>query len=38
LGLAFDPNHVEKFVEGYLERIGEDHPEEGRLFTPGDVS
>ncbi len=27
LGLALDPNYVEGFVEGCLERIGEDDPE-----------
>jgi len=32
LGLALDPNYVEGFVEGCLERIGEDDPEEERLF------
>jgi hypothetical protein len=32
LGLALDPLYVEGFVEGCLERIGEDDPEEERLF------
>jgi hypothetical protein len=32
LGLALDPKYVEGFVEGRLERIGEDEPEEGALF------
>jgi len=32
LGLALDPAYVEGFVEGCLERIGEDDPEEERLF------
>lgn len=32
LGLALDPKYVEGFVEGCLERIGEDHPEEERMF------
>ncbi len=32
LGLALDPAYVEGFVEGRLERIGEDYPEEERLF------
>ncbi len=32
LGLALDPAYVEGFVEGCLERIGEDYPEEERLF------
>ena len=32
LGLALDPNYVDGFVEGCLERIGEDDPEEERLF------
>ena len=32
LGLALDPKYVEGFVEGYLERIGEDDPEEEYLF------
>jgi hypothetical protein len=27
LGLALDPAYVEGFVEGCLERIGEDDPE-----------
>ena len=32
LGLALDPAYVERFVEGCLERMGEDDPEEERLF------
>jgi hypothetical protein len=32
LGLALDPAYVDGFVEGCLERIGEDDPEEERLF------
>ena len=28
LGLALDPHYVDGWVEGCLERIGEDHPEE----------
>jgi hypothetical protein len=28
LGLALDERYVEGWVEGCLERIGEDHPEE----------
>jgi len=32
LGLALDPAYVEGFVEGCLERMGEDDPEEERLF------
>lgn len=32
LGLALDPRYVEGFVEGCLERIGEDAPEEERMF------
>jgi hypothetical protein len=32
LGLALDPAYVEGFVEGCLERIGEDNPEEEDLF------
>jgi hypothetical protein len=28
LGLALDARYVEGFVEGCLQRIGEDHPEE----------
>ncbi len=27
LGLAHDPKYIEGFVEGCLERIGEDDPE-----------
>ncbi len=30
--MALDPAYVEGFVEGCLERIGEDYPEEERLF------
>jgi hypothetical protein len=32
LGLALDPKYVEGFVEGCLERIGEDHPEDEAVF------
>ena len=32
LGLALDERYIEGFVEGCLERIGEDNPEEGQLF------
>ena len=32
LGLALDPHYVDGWVEGCLERIGEDHPEEEVLF------
>ncbi len=32
LGLALDPAYVEGFVEGCLERIGEDNPEEEQIF------
>ncbi len=32
LGLALDPAYIEGFVEGCLERIGEDDPEEEWLF------
>ena len=32
VGLALDPAYVEGFVEGCLERIGEDDPDEERLF------
>ena len=32
LGLALNPKYIEGFVEGYLERIGEDEPEEENLF------
>jgi hypothetical protein len=32
LGLALDPHYVDGWVEGCLERIGEDHPEEEQLF------
>jgi hypothetical protein len=32
LGLALDPHYVEGWVEGCLERIGEDNPEEELLF------
>jgi hypothetical protein len=30
--LALDPHYVDGWVEGCLERIGEDHPEEELLF------
>jgi hypothetical protein len=32
LGLALDPAYVEGFVEGCLERIGEEDPDEEQLF------
>jgi hypothetical protein len=32
LGLALDPAYVEGWVEGCLERIGEDNPDEEQLF------
>ena len=32
LGLALDPAYIEGWVQGCLERIGEDDPEEERLF------
>ena len=32
LGLALDPHYVDGWVEGCLERIGEDDPEEELLF------
>src|SRR5688572_13741541 len=32
LGLALDETYVEGWVEGCLERIGEDNPEEELLF------
>ncbi len=32
LGLALDERYIEDFVEGCLERIGEDDPEEEQLF------
>jgi hypothetical protein len=32
LGLALDERYVEGWVEGCLERIGEDYPEEEQLF------
>ena len=32
IGLALDPHYVDGWVEGCLERIGEDHPEEELLF------
>jgi hypothetical protein len=32
LGLALDERYVEGWVEGCLERIGEDHPEEEQLL------
>jgi hypothetical protein len=32
LGLALDPAYIEGWVEGCLERIGEDYPEEELLF------
>ena len=30
--MALDPPYVDGWVEGCLERIGEDHPEEELLF------
>ena len=32
LGLAPDPHYVDGWVEGFLERIGEDLPDEEQLF------
>jgi hypothetical protein len=32
LGLTLDPHYVDGWVEGCLERIGEDYPEEELLF------
>ncbi len=32
LGLALDPHYVDGWVEGCLERIGEDDPDEELLF------
>ncbi len=32
LGLALDPAYVEGFVEGCLERISEEDPDEEQLF------
>jgi len=32
LGLALDPKYIEGFVEGCLERIGEDESEDEDLF------
>jgi hypothetical protein len=32
LGLALDERYVDGFVEGCLERIGEDHPDEEQIF------
>jgi hypothetical protein len=32
LGLALNPKYIEGFVEGRLERLGEDEPEEENLF------
>ena len=32
LGLALDPKYIEGFVEGCLERMGEDEPEDEALF------
>ena len=32
LGLALDPKYIEWFVEGCLERMGEDEPEDEALF------
>ena len=31
-GLALDPTYIKGFVEGCLERIGDDDPKEERLF------
>jgi hypothetical protein len=33
LGLALDPKYVEGFVEGCLERMGEDEPSSGTCGT-----
>ena len=30
--MALDPNYMERLVEGSLERIGEDNPEEEQIF------
>jgi hypothetical protein len=30
--LAFDPHYIDGWVEGRLERIGKDYPEEELLF------
>ena len=32
MGLALDPAYVEGFVEGCLERMGEDDPDEEQTF------
>ena len=32
LGLALDPAYIEGFVEGCLEKISEDNPEEEQFF------
>jgi hypothetical protein len=32
LGLALDSKYIEGFVEGCLERMGEDEPEDEALF------
>jgi hypothetical protein len=32
LGLALDPAYIEGWVEGCLERIGEDYPEDETMF------
>jgi hypothetical protein len=32
LGLALDPAYIEGWVEGCLERIGEDYPDEEQIF------
>jgi hypothetical protein len=32
LGLALDPRYVEGFIEGCLEEIGEEDPNEEQLF------
>ena len=32
LGLALDPAYIEGWVDGCLERIGEDNPEEEQVF------
>ncbi len=32
LGLALDERYIEGFVEGCLERIGEDDPDEEQIF------
>ncbi len=36
LRLALDPKYIEGFVEGCLERIGEDENSQAALFLGGD--